>query len=53
MNEQPNSSAAEQSTAQDGKADSVGQAILGLLTSHGLEQVHLEQVHLSTVDPRL
>ena len=33
MNEQPNSSAAEQSTAREGKADSVGQAILGLLNT--------------------
>ena len=33
MSEQPNSSAAEQSTSQDGKTDSVGHAILGLLNT--------------------
>jgi predicted nucleic acid-binding Zn-ribbon protein len=33
MSEQPNSSAADQSTSQEGKADSVGQAVLGLLNT--------------------
>jgi len=33
MSEQPNSGAADQSTSQDGKSDSVGQAILGLLNT--------------------
>ena len=33
MSKQPNSTASNQSTSQDGKADSVGEAILGLLNA--------------------